>query len=131
ELMAIAISPSGIFDIRFFLPRAVSFPLPQPSTDNRADHPRWYVGHRDCLRLRCGVAETQLRLSAAMLVHPMIRGAPALGVRDLPFACFTSAKGNVASSARTQIGASVTRAISDKRMSAEEWSSVTSPRIEN
>src|SRR5215813_5058045 len=71
--MAIAISPSGIFDIRFFLPRAVSFPLPQPSTDNRADHPRWYVGHRDCLRLRCGVAETQLRLSAAMLVHPMIR----------------------------------------------------------
>jgi hypothetical protein len=35
-----------------------------------------------------------------MLVLTDDQGAPGIGVRDLPFACFTRAKGNVASPAR-------------------------------
>ena len=98
------------FDIRFFLPRSV-FRIRSLARSNRADHPRWYVGHRDYSRLRCGVSETQLRLSASdARVEPMIRALRASGVRDLPFACFTSAKGNVASPARTQIAPSVKQA---------------------
>jgi len=52
----------------------------------------------------------------------MIRALRASGVRDFPFACFTSAKGNLASPARTQIAPSVTLVISGKPMSAKEWS---------
>jgi hypothetical protein len=123
--MAIAtISPSTAAPLTsgFSYPAQSVFRLRRLARSNWADHPRWYVGHRDYSRLRCGVSETQLRLSASdARVEPMIRALRAPGVRDLPFACFTSAKGNVASPARTQIAPSVTRVISDKPMSAEEW----------
>src|SRR5262249_9486282 len=77
--MAIAISPSATASLTSGFFRAVSFRFLSLARSNRADHPRWYFGHRDYSRLRCGVAETQLRLSAAMFVRR--RARPFLPVR--------------------------------------------------
>ena len=50
--------------------------------------------------MRCGEAAQALMSDAC--AEPMIGRSGSPGVRDLPFACFTRAKGNVASPARTR-----------------------------
>jgi hypothetical protein len=98
--MAIAIRRC-IFDIRFFLPRAVSFPPPQPSTEQQGRSSSVVCWPQRLFAFevrRCGDAAQALSSDAC--AEPMIRALRASGVRDLPFACFTSAKGNLASPAR-------------------------------